>query len=139
MKQIKKILNFIPLEILEFIISFTIIIIGILNINPVVNNGKEFSKIILPENIKFLFIILLIILYILYLTEWITHHAWFRIPFFVILLIVLLVMLIDPNKEVALQNINIAIFIASIPYIFIVLFCIIYDIKNCLKKDKKIW
>jgi len=138
MKQIKKILNFIPLEILEFIISFTIIIIGILNINPVVNNGKEFSKIILPENIKFLFIILLIILYILYLTEWITHHAWFRIPFFVILLIVLLVMLIDPNKEVALQNINIAIFIASIPYIFIVLFCIIYDIKNCLKKDKKI-
>ena len=138
MKQIKKILNFIPLEILEFIISFTIIIIGILNINPVVNNGKEFSKIILPENIKFLFIILLIILYILYLTEWITHHAWFRIPFFVILLIVLLVMLIDPNKTVALQNINIAIFIASIPYIFIVLFCIIYDIKNCLKKDKKI-
>lgn len=138
MKQIKKILNFIPLEILEFIISFTIIIIGILNINPVVNNGKEFSKIILPENIKFLFIILLIILYILYLTEWITHHAWFRIPFFVILLIVLLVMLIDPNKEVALQNINIAIFIASIPYIFIVLFCIIYDIKNCLKKDEKI-
>ena len=138
MKQIKKIFNFIPLEILEFIISFTIIIIGILNINPVVNNGKEFSKIILPENIKFLFIILLIILYILYLAEWITHNAWFRIPFFVILLIVLLVMLIDPNKEVALQNINIAIFIASIPYIFIVLFCIIYDIKNCLKKDKKI-
>ena len=138
MKQIKKIFNFIPLEILEFIISFTIIIIGILNINPVVNNGKEFSKIILPENIKFLFIILLIILYILYLAEWITHNAWFRIPFFVILLIVLLVMLIDPNKEVALQNINIAIFIASIPYIFIVLFCIIYDIKNCLKKDEKI-
>lgn len=138
MKLLKKALNFKVLEIVEFIISFTIIIIGILNINQVINNGREFGKIILPENIKFLFIILSIILYILYLAEWITHHAWFRIPFFVIILIVLLIMLIDPDKGVALQNINIAIFIASIPYLFIVLFCIIYDLKNCLKKDKKI-
>lgn len=137
MEIVKKILNYLHLEIVEIIICFTIIFIGISNINPVIINGRQFSKIILPENIKFLFIILLIILYILYGLEWLTHHAWLRIAYFIILPIVLLVMLIEPDKGVAFQNINIAIFLASIFYIFILIFCIISDVKKCVEKKKK--
>lgn len=137
MNLAKKILNFLHLEIAEFIICFTILFIGISNIVPITNNGREFSKIILPENIKFIFIILLIILYILYGLEWMTHHAWLRIAYFAILPIVLLVMLIEPDKRISIENINIAIFLASILYIFIIIFCIIYDVKKCVEKNKK--
>ena len=122
MNLAKKILNFLHLEIVEFIICFTIIFIGILNIVPITNNGREFSK---------------IILYILYGLEWMTHHAWLRIAYFAILPIVLLVMLIEPDKRVAFENINIAIFISSILYIFIIIFCIIYEVKKCVEKNKK--
>ena len=137
MEIAKKILNFLYLQIVEIIICFTIVFVGISNIVPVTINGSQFSKIILPENIKFLFIILLIILYILYGLEWLTHHAWLRIAYFVILPIVLLVMLIEPDKGVAFQNINIAIFLASIFYIFILIFCIISYVKKCVEKKKK--
>ena len=133
---LQKILNIYILQIFELLITLAILIISFSNIKEI--SGSEFSKIILPENIKYLSIFLLATTFFIYLLEFFTRIGWLRIPYFIIILIVILVMLIDKNKDNIIININIAIAIASIVYFFILLTLIIYEIVKKISKKKNI-
>ena len=134
---LKKIFNIYILQVIELLLAVAIIILSFYNIKPILSPDgvKTYSKIVLPDNVKFLNIIFLALILAFYLLEWINKPGLLRIPYFIIMLIVCLVMLLENDKNLALENINIAIAIGAMFYVVILSTLIIYEI--CKKNSRK--
>ena len=137
MNYLKKILNIYVLQTIELLLAITIIILSFYNIRVVDNpeGTKVTTKLVFFENIKYLPISIMALILAFYLLEWVNKPAWLRIIFFVIFVIVCLAMLLEQDKNKALENINIATFISAIFYsIFLIVLIVVEMLKKFQKK-----